>query len=133
MSLPARDLRYIITSKMLVRCTEHQYAFFYKTPIVIYPCRVIPCVKTNDISRILSKNWYLENVIKKMRGFAYSLIPWVILNSTSRSMIDSLLNGKLNVQVSLDITMLIIVLIVLALVYIFQYGAMLQQESDETL
>lgn len=74
-----------------------------------------------------------ENVIKKMRGFAYSLIPWVILNSTSRSMIDSLLNGKLNVQVSLDITMLIIVLIILALVYIFQYGAMLQQESDETL
>lgn len=74
-----------------------------------------------------------ENVIKKMRGFAYSLIPWVILNSTSRSMIDSLLNGKLNVRISLDITMLIIVLIILALVYIFQYGAMLQQESDETL
>lgn len=74
-----------------------------------------------------------ENVIKKMRGFAYSLIPWVILNSTSRSMIDSLLNGKLNVRISLDITMLIIVLIILTLVYIFQYGAMLQQESDETL
>ena len=74
-----------------------------------------------------------ETVIKKMRGFAYSLIPWVILNSISESMTDSLLNGKLNVQVSLDITMLIIVLIILALVYIFQYGAMLQQESDETL
>ena len=28
MSLPARDLRYIITSKILVHCTEHQYAFF---------------------------------------------------------------------------------------------------------
>ena len=28
MSLPARDLHYIITSKMLVHCTEHQYAFF---------------------------------------------------------------------------------------------------------
>jgi len=26
---------------------------------------LIPCVKTNDISRILSENWYLENVIEK--------------------------------------------------------------------
>ena len=65
MSLPARDLRYIITSKMLVHCTEHQYAFFYKTPVVIYHAGVIPCVKTNDISRIVSENWYLENVIEK--------------------------------------------------------------------
>ena len=28
---------------------------------------VIPCVKTNDISRILSENWYLDNVIEKMK------------------------------------------------------------------
>ena len=45
MSLPARDLRYIITSKMLVHCTEHQYAFFYKTPVVIDPCRSNPMCK----------------------------------------------------------------------------------------
>ena len=31
MSLPARDLRYIITSKILVHCTEHQYAFLQNT------------------------------------------------------------------------------------------------------
>ena len=28
MSLPAGDLHYIITSKILVHCMEHQYAFF---------------------------------------------------------------------------------------------------------
>ena len=67
MSLPAHDLRYIITSKMLVHYTEHQYAFFYKTHVVIYPCRSNPCVKTNDITRILSENWYLEYVIEKMK------------------------------------------------------------------
>ena len=67
MSLPTRDLRYIITSKMLVHCTEHQYAFFYTTPVVIAHAGVIPCVKTSDISRILSENWYLENVIEKMK------------------------------------------------------------------
>ena len=45
MSLPARDLRYIITSKILVHCTEHQYAFFYRTPVVIDPCRSNPMCK----------------------------------------------------------------------------------------
>ena len=44
-SLPARDLRYIITSKILVHCTEHQYAFFYRTPVVIDPCRSNPMCK----------------------------------------------------------------------------------------
>ena len=67
MPLPTRDLRYIITSKMLVHFTEHQYAFFYKTPIVLTHAGVIPCVKTNDISRILSENWYLDNFIEKMK------------------------------------------------------------------
>ena len=45
MSLPARDLCYIITSKILVHCTEHQYAVFYKTPVVIDPCRSNPMCK----------------------------------------------------------------------------------------
>ena len=67
MSLPARDLRYIITSKILVHCTEHQYAFFTKHLLGLTHAGVIPCVKTNDISRILSENWYLENVIEKMK------------------------------------------------------------------
>ena len=33
------------TSKMPVHCTEHQDAFFYKTPIVIDPCRSNPMCK----------------------------------------------------------------------------------------
>lgn len=74
-----------------------------------------------------------ENVIKKMQQFAYSLIPWVILTSISNSMINSLVSGKFNVNVSIDLTMLLVVLIILALAYIFKYGAVLQQESDETL
>src|SRR5215216_2818475 len=41
------------TSKMPVHCMEHQDAFFYKTPVVIDPCRSNPMCKTNDISRIL--------------------------------------------------------------------------------
>lgn len=74
-----------------------------------------------------------ENVIKKMRNFAYSLIPWVILNGITDSAIRSVQNGRIDIIFSIDAAMIFIVLIVLALVYIFQYGAILQQESDETL
>ncbi len=74
-----------------------------------------------------------ENVIKKMQQFAYSLIPWVILTSISQSMVNSLTSGKLKVNISIDLTMIIIVLVILAFAYIFKYGAVLQQESDETL
>lgn len=74
-----------------------------------------------------------ENVIKKMQQFAYSLIPWVILTSMSQSMVSSLTSGKLEVNFSINLTMLIIVLVILAFAYIFKYGAVLQQESDETL
>ncbi len=74
-----------------------------------------------------------ENVIKKMQQFAYSLIPWVILTSISQSMVSSLTSGKLDVNITIDFTMLIVVLVILAFAYIFKYGAVLQQESDETL
>lgn len=74
-----------------------------------------------------------ESVIKKMRNFAFSLIPWVVMTSISESVLNSVLSGAVNVNISIDFAMLAIVLIILALVYIFKYGAMLQQESDETL
>lgn len=58
-----------------------------------------------------------ENVIKCMRNFGISLIPWVIFAFiTSGSLI-----------------MALIVFVILLLISIFKYGAQLQQESDETL
>lgn len=74
-----------------------------------------------------------ENVIQKMQQFAYSLIPCVLLASISNSMMSSLLSGSFHVNVSIDLSMLVVALVILALAYIFKYGALLQQESDETL
>ncbi len=74
-----------------------------------------------------------ENIINKMRNFAFSLIPWVILTSLTSSAIDSLLYGGLSLNLSLDMGMVLLVIIIFVLCYIFKYGAMLQQESDETL
>ncbi len=74
-----------------------------------------------------------ENVIVKMRNFAYSLIPWLIGSSVISSVGESVLAGKPIVSFSLDLGMLLVVLVLFLLITIFKYGAILQQESDETL
>ncbi len=74
-----------------------------------------------------------ENVTKKMQNLAISLIPWAIVSSVANSISNSLLNNKISINFTVDLGVILIVLIVFVLVYIFKYGAVLQQESDETL
>lgn len=59
-----------------------------------------------------------ESVIKSMKHFAFSMIPWgIIFGYFFNSLIMTIL----------------LVLVVMAIVYIFSYGAELQQESDDTV
>lgn len=74
-----------------------------------------------------------ENVIKKMQNLAIALVPWTILSSIVKSTLESFMQGIVRINVSVDLGVVLVVLIVLVLVYIFKYGAVLQQESDETL
>ena len=74
-----------------------------------------------------------ENVIKKMKNLAIALIPWCVISSVSDTVFSSIINGKPSFSLSVDLGMVLVVLVVLVLVYIFKYGAVLQQESDETL
>ena len=76
------------------------------------------------------KSPFEENVVKKMTQLAYSLIPWIFISSTNAS-VSEMLSGT--VQLSVDIGMVFVVIVVLILSHVFKYGAMLQQESDETL
>ena len=74
------------------------------------------------------------DVIGKMRAFAFSIIPWVVLDNLVGNVSRAVFAGKNSTyHVSVDLTMLALVLVLFALTYIFRYGAMLQQESDETL
>ena len=74
---------------------------------------------------------FAEGVIKRIKQVGFSLIPWCIVYPTAEAAANFMVSNNLNI--SIDIGMIIMVLVVLALAYIFQYGAMLQQESDETL
>lgn len=74
-----------------------------------------------------------ENVIKKMQNLAFALIPWTIVSTITNSISDTISNHKISLNLTLDLGVVLVVLIVLVLTYIFKYGAVLQQESDETL
>ena len=73
-----------------------------------------------------------ENVLTKMKRLAYSLIPWVLISFTSFNITDFLM-GNSDFVISINVEMVLVVLVVISLMHIFRYGAMLQQESDETL
>lgn len=75
-----------------------------------------------------------DDVIRKMKMLAYSLIPWTILSTIKDAIAENLFTNSFQLDgIGIDLNMVLTVLIILALAYIFQYGAVLQQESDETL
>ncbi len=73
-----------------------------------------------------------EEVIKKMRLFAISLIPWSVFSMLGNYMI-AYMSGSPKVSLSINIAVVFTIVVIFALTYIFKYGAVLQQESDETL
>ena len=76
---------------------------------------------------------FSENVIRCLQHLAFSLIPWTLLSSVADSTIRNLFSGDMSMVISLNLGMIVAVLFVFMLVAVFKYGAMLQQESDETL
>lgn len=75
-----------------------------------------------------------DDVIRKMKMLAYSLIPWTILTTVKDAIAENLFTNSFELRnIGINLEMVLTVLIILALAYIFQYGAVLQQESDETL
>lgn len=76
---------------------------------------------------------FCDRVIKNMKRFGFSLIPFAILSGTSENAWQSLLSLGVNVHLGIDFTVVFGILIVFMLVMIFSYGAELQKQSDETL
>lgn len=74
-----------------------------------------------------------ENVIKRMQRMAVGLIPWTLVSSIGDTITNNMMSGGMNWTFSIDLGVVLVVILVLILVYIFKYGAVLQQESDETL
>lgn len=74
-----------------------------------------------------------NEAIGLMQKIAISLIPLAVYSAFVDSLLNSIINGKLNFVMDIDILVIMAILLVFLLTFIFKYGAMLQQESDETL
>lgn len=72
-------------------------------------------------------------VIKRMKQLAYSMVPWVLVGCVVNALEGRIWSSGAGIHFELNVSAIIVVLVILALSYIFQYGAVLQQESDETL
>ena len=74
-----------------------------------------------------------EGVVKNLTAIAYSLFPWVVLNSVSSSVRETIFTNNVQLILGVDLGVVAVILLIFVLAYIFKYGAVLQQESDETL
>ena len=74
-----------------------------------------------------------SDITDKMQRLAISLIPWALMSSVTESIINTILTDKVSILLGVDLGVVFVIVIIFILVQIFKYGAILQQESDETL
>lgn len=74
-----------------------------------------------------------QKVIDRLIALACALIPWALFSGFTDSLSQSVFSNQIHLTFRLDLGMVLVVLIIFGLAFIFKYGAILQQESDETL
>lgn len=89
----------------------------------------------SKFARALEKNStpFCDACIKYLKITAFVLLGWAIVGKTALKFVGGLFFGQLGGGLSVDGGMILISLVFLLLAYIFQYGAKLQREADETL
>lgn len=76
---------------------------------------------------------FCGEVVAKLRGFGFSLLPVALFSSVAQTLFDRFLSAGKSVSVSIQWGVLIAFVVTMALVAVFRYGVLLQKESDETL
>ena len=77
---------------------------------------------------------FTEGVVKRMTGFAISLIPYAVIKPMATSIATSCFAANdIQIGLNLDLGTLFTALIIFLLITIFKYGVSLQKESDELL
>ena len=89
----------------------------------------------SKFARGLEKNStpFCDACIKYLKITAFVLLGWAVVGETTLQVVCGMFFGKFRLGVSVNGGMILISLVFLLLAYIFQYGAKLQREADETL
>jgi len=72
-------------------------------------------------------------ISEALKKLAIAIIPMAFFTNLSESVTNSVMSGDVNIVIGVDVMTVLLVLLVFMLSAIFNYGTMLQQESDETL
>ena len=76
---------------------------------------------------------FCNEVVGRMRGFGFSLLPVAVFASVGESLLGRFLAAGESTNISIQWGVLIAFVVTMALVAVFKYGVQLQKESDETL
>lgn len=89
----------------------------------------------SKFARALERNStpFCDACIKYLKITAFVLLGWAVVGETTLQVVCGMFFGKFRLGVSVNGGMILISLVFLLLAYIFQYGAKLQREADETL
>ena len=74
-----------------------------------------------------------DDVIRRMRNFAFAILAWCVLAVICNIVISSIFISATQINVGFSLGHVLLVLVILGLCGIFRYGAKLQKEHDETL
>ena len=89
----------------------------------------------SKFARALERNStpFCDACIKYLKITAFVLLGWAVVGETTLQVVCGMFFGKFRLGVSVNGGMILISLVFLLLAYIFQYGAKLPREADETL
>ena len=77
---------------------------------------------------------FTDEVVRRMKNFAISLIPFAVLKSFAEPLgTGLLLTGSFSIHIGVDLTVVFATLLIIMFILIFKHGAALQRENDETL
>ena len=76
---------------------------------------------------------FTDEVVDALKKLAVSIIPMALLQSVSESVTNSIMTGDIDIVLGVDLMTVILVVLIFLLAAVFNYGTMLQKESDETL
>ncbi len=77
---------------------------------------------------------FTEAVVKRMTGFAISLIPYAVIKPLAGGLGKALMTtGSFDINFGVDLSTAFAALLIILFIMIFKHGAEIQRESDETL
>lgn len=79
------------------------------------------------------KTPFTDEIVKGIRNLAISIIPMALISSVVENITRYAFSGDTDFVLGVDVMTVVLVVLIFMLASIFKYGAMLQQESDETL